>query len=154
MENNNAFKTIIWIVIILVVVAIIAFLVTRGKGKNNTADQNMVIGDAQVDKIDIALLESFPVQVNVLASGTLPDDCTEIGDVVQRYDNGTFYVSLETKRPQDAVCTQVTKPFSKNVSLSGVVGLPKGDYVVDVNGVKGTFAFEVDNFISDTDPLK
>jgi hypothetical protein len=64
-------------------------------------------------------------------------------------------VTLESKRPQNAkVCTQVIQNFEENISLTGVSGLPKGTYTVEVNGVKGAFTLGVDNFISETDPLK
>ncbi|HZJ35859.1 MAG TPA: hypothetical protein VFD29_04465, partial [Gillisia sp.] len=37
-------------------------------------------GLAPVDEIDILILESFPVQINVIARGNLPDPCTEISE--------------------------------------------------------------------------
>ena len=40
------------------------------------------IGLALVDEIDILILESFPVQINVIARGNLPDPCTEISEVL------------------------------------------------------------------------
>ncbi|GAH56872.1 unnamed protein product, partial [marine sediment metagenome] len=41
------------------------------------------IGLASVDEIDILILESFPVQINVIARGNLPDPCTEISEVLK-----------------------------------------------------------------------
>ncbi|MCA9900330.1 MAG: hypothetical protein KC433_19200, partial [Anaerolineales bacterium] len=37
--------------------------------------------EASVDSIEILILESFPVQVNVRARGDLPDGCTTIDNV-------------------------------------------------------------------------
>ena len=37
------------------------------------------VGLAVVDSIDILIMESMPVQVNVVARGNLPDGCTSIG---------------------------------------------------------------------------
>lgn len=153
-DNNNSFKTILWIVLGLVIIVIVVVLLTKKKNVDEVAE-NIVIGEAVVEKIDIAVMESFPVQISVLATGYLPDGCTTVGDVKQRYGNGTFDVTLESKKPLDAQnCTQAIVPFEKNFSLSGVVGLPKGTYAVDVNGVRGQFTLDVDNFISETDPLK
>lgn len=152
MENNNSFKTILWIIIGLVVVAGVVFLLTKNK---KPADENMVIGQAAVDEVQIVKLESFPVQVNVLVKGHLQDGCTTLGDVKQSYATGKFSLNIESKKPLDAQnCTQQISPFEKTVSLAGVVGLPKGTYSVDVNGVKGAFTLEMDNFISEKDPLK
>jgi putative hemolysin len=43
----------------------------------------MIHGEAVVETIDILILESFPVQVNVVARGYLPDGCTEIDEIHQ-----------------------------------------------------------------------
>ena len=37
---------------------------------------------APVEEIEIVILESFPVQVHVIARGNLPDPCTEISEVL------------------------------------------------------------------------
>ena len=107
-------------------------------------------GEAAVDAIDIAILESFPVQVQVLARGNLPDGCTQIDavsqidGVSQQREDQTFSVTITTARPADAMCTQALVPFEETFSLD-VYGLPAGVYTVDVNGVTGTFELAVDN---------
>lgn len=156
MEQNNSFKTILWIIAILIIVVGAVFLLTKDKKQaDDHSDENVVIGEAVVEKIDISLMESFPVQVGVLATGYTQDGCTKIGDVNQRFTDGTFFVTLETKKPLEAEnCTQAIVPFEKSFSLSGVVGLSKGTYKVNINGVLGEFKFDVDNFISETDPIK
>lgn len=153
MEGNNSFKTIMWIIGLLVVVGIIVFLVTKDKEKDYS-DENMVIGEAVVEDFDILMLESFPVQINLAVKGYTPDACTQVGDVKQLYANGVFSVTLESKRPLDEQCAQQIMPFEKTISLSGVVGLPRGEYIVDLNGMRKTFTLDIDNFISDEDPLK
>jgi len=101
------------------------------------------IGLALVDEIDILILESFPVQVQVIASGNLPDPCTEISEVLQEREENTFFITIKTYRPP-GLCIQVLAPFEEIISLE-VYGLPAGTYTVDVNGVQGTFDLEVDN---------
>lgn len=151
--ENNAFKTILWVVLGLAIVGIAVFLLTKDK---KTGDgENMVIGMADVNSIDILKAESFPVQVNVVAKGDLPDGCTTLGDAKQVYDGKSdFTITLETKRPIDATCTQALVPFEKTISLSAANGLAKGTYTVSVNGIMKTFTLETDNFVSQTDPLK
>ncbi len=104
------------------------------------------IGLASVDEIDILILESFPVQVWVIARGNLPDPCTEISEVLQEREGDTFFITIKTYRPP-GFCIQVIAPFEEIIPLE-VYGLPAGTYTVDVNGVQGTFDLEVDNFIS------
>jgi len=94
-------------------------------------------GLASVDEIDIFLLESFPAQVQVIASGNLPDPCTEISEVLQEREGNTFFVSIKTYRPP-GLCIQVLAPFEEIIPLE-VYELPAGTYTVDVNGVQATF---------------
>jgi len=100
-------------------------------------------GLASVDEIDIFILESFPVQVQVIASGNLPDPCTEISEVLQEREGDTFFITIKTYRPP-GFCIQVLAPFEEIIPLE-VYELPAGTYTVDVNGAQDTFDLEVDN---------
>jgi len=100
-------------------------------------------GLASVDEIDILILESFPVQVQVIASGNLPYPCTEISEVLQEKEGNTFFITIKTYR-SPGFCIQMLVPFEEIIPLD-VYGLPAGTYTVDVNGVQGTFDLEVDN---------
>ena len=103
-----------------------------------------IYGQAVVEEIDILILESFPVQVNVVARGYFPDGCTGIDEVRQERAGQAFQVTITTIRPADAMCTEAIVPFEQVVSLD-VAGLEAGTYTVDVNGVTGTFTLAVDN---------
>ena len=104
------------------------------------------IGLATVEEIDILTLESFPVQIFVIASGYLPNPCTEIYQISQEREGNTFFITIETYCSQE-VCIQVIAPFEETIPL-GVYGLPAGTYTVEVNGVQGTFDLEIDNILS------
>lgn len=109
-------------------------------------------GQAIVESVQIELLESFPVRVNVTVRGVLPDSCTRIDQtVVQRVDN-TYQVIVTTLRePEAAACTMAVEPFETAVELD-VEGLPAGTYTVDVNGIQGTFTLSVDNVAVEEEP--
>ena len=102
-----------------------------------------IIGLAPVEEIEIVILESFPVQVHVIASGNLPDPCTEISEVLQEREGNTFFITIKTYR-SPGLCIQVLAPFEEIIPLE-VYGLPAGTYIVDVNGVQDIFVLEVDN---------
>jgi len=98
---------------------------------------------APVEEIEIVILESFPVQVQVIARGNLPDPCTEISEILQEREDDTFFITIKTYR-SPGFCIQVLAPFEEIIPLD-VYGLPAGTYTVDVNGVQATFDLEVDN---------
>lgn len=108
------------------------------------SDDGVVEGVASVETIDILILESFPVQINVVARGNLPDGCTTIDEVIQERDGNTFRVTITTVRPVGMACTEALVPFERIIALD-VYGLPAGVYTVDVNGVTDTFELTVDN---------
>lgn len=101
---------------------------------------------APVEEIEIVILESFPVQVHVIARGNLPDPCTEISEVLQEREGDTFFITIKTYR-SPGFCIQVLAPFEEIIPLE-VYGLPAGTYTVDVNGVQATFDLSIDNIIS------
>lgn len=107
-------------------------------------------GQAVVNSIDVLILESFPVQVNVVARGDLPDSCTRIDEVISQQSENTFRVALTTLRQPDLACTQALTPFEETISLN-VDGLPAGTYNVSVNGVTDSFTLAVDNVVAETD---
>jgi len=106
-------------------------------------------GTAAVGSIDLLMLESFPVQINVVAKGNLPDGCTTIDQVTHVRQGNTFKVTITTARPADRMCTQALVPFEQTIALD-VYGLKAGTYTVDVNGVTKTFTLDMDNALQST----
>lgn len=126
---------------------------------NNTEENNgidYIYSTANVQNIKIVSLESFPVQVQVIAEGYLPDGCTGIDKIKTEREGNTFNINISTKRPKDSVCTQIVKNFTETIPLE-VHGLKAGNYTVNVNGVKRSFELAVDNVLqqsSSTLPAK
>lgn len=113
--------------------------------------EEVIRGTATVESIDIQILESFPVQVRVVAQGLLADGCTTVGEISQELVDNTFMVTINTERPADEVCTQALVPFEETIDLQ-VRGLPAGTYTVNVNGVTGTFTLSTDNVLPEETP--
>jgi inhibitor of cysteine peptidase len=101
---------------------------------------------AQIDDIEILILESFPVQVNVMVHGNLPNGCATIDDIVQERIGQEFRVTITTVQPADVMCAEVLVPFEETISLD-VVGLKAGTYTVNVNGVIRSFDLAMDNVL-------
>lgn len=123
--------------------AIIASIIIACDSDGNFSNNNSV-STAAVDSIEIMILESFPVQVNVIARGFLPDGCTEIGDISQEREGNFFTVTIFTTRDDELICTLALVPFEETIALD-VFGLPAGVYTVMVNDVAGAFELEIDN---------
>ena len=138
---------------LLLVMILSAFLALAGcatpnetptAAANAPGDTDSITGLATVEEVEVILLESFPVQVQVLVKGILPDSCTTIGETnIERIDN-TFNVTVTTVRPAVAECEDGELSFEQTISLDAE-GLPAGKYNIDVNGVKSSFELSVDN---------
>jgi inhibitor of cysteine peptidase len=160
--SNKSIKCMkIAAVLFLACIVALSGCVEKGQNNNNneTANNTTVgqepggeeytYGTATVEKIQIMTLESFPVQIHVLAEGYLPDGCTEVDKVTIEREGNTFTVKISTKRPKDAICTQEIVPFNETTPLD-VQGLKSGNYTVNVNGVTGSFELSVDNTLNDS----
>ncbi|MDX1687523.1 MAG: NBR1-Ig-like domain-containing protein [Candidatus Promineifilaceae bacterium] len=143
----------------LLVVTLAACSLTRGGEQEATAPSDTPTStpeaeeaeepetrQADVESIEVLVLESFPVQVNVIASGTLPDACTTLNEPAPRLEGNTFVVNLTATRLPEEVCSQAVVPFDKVIQLDAE-GLSAGTYTVSVNGVTGTFTLETDNVV-------
>lgn len=116
---------------------------------HGTTGGDYIYGTAKVESIQIVTLESFPVQIQVIAKGYLPDGCTEINEIKNESEGNAFNITISTKRPKDAFCTQAIKSFTETIPLE-VRGLKAGNYTVNVNGVTGSFELPVDNVPEET----
>ncbi len=133
-------------IIVGIVISILSTDSAKPPDNGNNKTGKFIYGNATVESIEIMVLESFPVQIKVNASGYLPDGCTKIDGIVKVKEGNTFLVTIRTVRPADAFCTEAIVPFQEVISLD-VYGLKAGIYNVDVNGIKGTFELKTDNII-------
>lgn len=106
--------------------------------------ENVLVRDAVVTDVQVLLMESWPLQASAQIEGELGDGCTELGPITTQREGDTFYVTVKTSRPAEAVCTMELRFFSESVILD-ILGLDAGTYTVDVNGVTETFTLQQDN---------
>jgi hypothetical protein len=89
-----------------------------------------------IDDVAVHVGESSPVQVSAQVVGYLPDGCTSLGDVTQSRVGNVVSVVITTRR-SGAYCVQRIEVVEKWVALKGP--FPRGDYLVQVNGVARSF---------------
>ncbi len=159
MKTNNNTLVGIFVLLTIIIVTIATFSLGCAEppavpdNKTDTGDQTndeYVYNDAVVEDTEILILESFPIQVHVLATGYLPDGCTQIHEKSVLFDKEEkiFAVDMTTLRPADTMCTEAIVPYEETIVLD-VYGLEKGTYIVDVNGVRNEFELQIDNIISE-----
>ena len=101
--------------------------------------------DAVVENLEVMLLESFPLQANVIIAGYLPDGCTELVEINVERQGMEFVINLTTRRPTGNVaCTMALEPFEKLVDLP-IDGLEAGTYTVVAQDHQAQFILDVEN---------
>ena len=102
--------------------------------KPTTSDENFQRGEAFLDlkASQVVVMESMPVQVNVIIKGDLPSPCHELR-VVPVTDEANKRVDMEvyTLSSQSSLCAAVLQPFEVTVELGS---FSDGTYSVYVNG--------------------
>ncbi|MDQ7091241.1 MAG: hypothetical protein Q9M50_11495 [Methylococcales bacterium] len=101
---------------------------------------------APIQTVDIQILESFPVQVNVVAKGVFSDGCGNIDKTYSKKQGETFTIIITQKRIGE-VCIAALVPFEKVIPLD-VNGLTAGSYNINVNHIKSSFIIPIDNAIT------
>lgn len=91
-------------------------------------------GEAQVDTIEPRILETMPLKAEVVVYGSLPDSCTEFGQMEQRVVGELILVRIETARSVDESCEPGQVDFEESFALN-LADLKAGNYTVEVNGV-------------------
>ena len=144
----KAFRSIL----ILLILALFAAACSGSPDQDATDEpapsSGLIEGEAFIDSIDVLILESFPVQVNVRLAGNLPDGCTTLGETTINYADNRFDIKIATTRPADAACTEALVPFEQSVALD-VLGLSAGDYTVAGGDKTATFNLAIDNVMPD-----
>lgn len=97
----------------------------------------------QVDSLALEVLESFPLQVTATLAGHLPDACSRIESVEERFEpeERTYHLELTAARDADAMCAQVVSPFELTVPIVKA-GLATGEFRVEAHGQAAVFEVE------------
>ena len=82
---------------------------------------------------------SQAVEVEVLVKGAFPDACMELHQVEQERVGNIITATLEMRKPQEAICASVRRPYRFYVMLEGRYNI--GHYTFKLNDK--VFPFEV-----------
>ena len=99
----------------------------------STPAAQVVQGFAKVESVEIQILGTQPIQVDVVSRGYLPDSCTYIQATNQEQKEQFISISILTSRPLNLDCDQIKQPFELHTNLDGTNLIP-GKYTIAVNG--------------------
>ena len=135
----KGFRRYLWVTVMLLLVLA---MTTACAGLSEASNQDRAL----VTDVAVQVQESFPVQVEVLVRGTLPDTCMQVDEIKQdsNPDESLFTLVIETARTDDGDCNPGPVPFEETVALA-MEGLSAGTYTVAVGEVMETFTLQVDN---------
>lgn len=105
----------------------------RDPGDPDEPKDGVITGRAAVDSIEV--VDVGEVSATIVVRGNLADGCTRLADHVQAVQGHIIRVELYTERPADQFCTEALVPFDQEIVID-LRGLEKGEYLIDVNGVK------------------
>src|SRR5512143_2432663 len=141
---NKLLRIAVFITIIgLAVSACAPVLRPAGASDSPTAEPipRTTTREAQVQSVDIEVMNTNPPQVNAVVRGNLSESCATLAPSQVSYASNVFEVKVYAVSPTDRGCIQITTPFETTVALD-TTDLPAGNYTVIANGVSAVFAIQ------------
>ncbi len=100
-----------------------------------------------VENIKVMMTELFPIEVSIVARGSLPDSCTIIDQITEEQDGDTLILKITTASNTNKTCPNKVKQAFAEVIPLDVAGLYSGFYKIKVNNKTDTFELGMDNII-------
>jgi len=95
-------------------------------------EEKMVRKEVNVSSSELIIMESYPLQVNLLVKGALPTPCHHLRAEIHEPDQeNSIHVDLYSLVEPDLACIQVIEPFDEKIPLGTY---PDGTYSVYLNG--------------------
>ena len=82
-------------------------------------------------KVDVQVMESFPMRIALDVAGEHPDGCDLPVHVAQSRDGNSIRVEVYRELPYEIVCPMILRPYADNILLDG--DFVSGSYSVTVN---------------------
>ncbi|NJN15041.1 MAG: hypothetical protein HC822_01385 [Oscillochloris sp.] len=91
-----------------------------------------------IDTVDTAIMESFPIQLQVRFAGILPDGCTSMGEITSERDNAarTITITALGNHSGAEACTMIAQMFEETIIFQGP--FEPGEWTIMVNNVETT----------------
>src|SRR5262245_7680666 len=123
---------------------LLALVASLGCGGSSTAanpaptEPVFVIEPIQIESIELVRGLPVPSGLGVHVKGVVGDGCSELLPMRQLREGSTVTITLERRRPENAICTQIARLYDDVNPLEAA--FPPGTYVVRVNREKVEFS--------------
>jgi hypothetical protein len=95
-------------------------------------DGNLTRGNVYIDRSELLIMESYPIQIALMLQGSLPTPCNKLRVIASPPDEqNRIQVDVYSVIDLEQICVQVLEPFEANTGLGS---FPSGHYTVWVNG--------------------
>lgn len=95
-------------------------------------DGKLTRGNVYIDRSELLIMESYPVQIALVLQGSLPTPCNQLRVIAKPPDEqNRIQVEVYSVIDPGQVCVQVLEPFEANIGLGT---FPTGRYAVWLNG--------------------
>lgn len=95
-------------------------------------DGNLTRGNVYIDRSELLIMESYPVQIALMLQGSLPTPCNQLRVIARPPDKeNRIQVEVYSVIDPEQICAQVLEPFEANIGLGS---FPSGHYSVWANG--------------------
>lgn len=122
----------------VLLLALLTVAFTSGQPGDTSGSERF---QAEVETLALSVLESFPLQVTAKLTGLLPDTCSHLEALEQRFEpeERAYHLVLTARRDSELACAQVISGFEVTVPIVKA-GLASGSFEVEAHGVTTSFA--------------
>jgi hypothetical protein len=138
--NGEEEASLEWIdfLIRLLVALLTAVVGSSGFGVAVPVDTDTFHSPTIIEGVEVMVLESSPMQVNLAVRGAQPDGCEFPVIVEQRREGNTIIVEIYRDMPISLICAAVLLPYRETIALEG-------------SFEPGTYTFRVNDYVVEQD---
>jgi len=100
------------------------------------------IREAQVQSVEIQILQTDPPQINAVIHGNLVESCATLGESQVQYSSNTIRITVYVVSRSDIGCIQTSTPFETTILLN-TNDLSIGTNTVVANGISAVFTLPI-----------
>ncbi|MEO1290625.1 MAG: hypothetical protein AAFV93_23025 [Chloroflexota bacterium] len=107
-------------------------------GGANPPEGNFMRSDTVIESVEVIILESSPMQLQLMVSGFQPDGCDFPVEVEQTVDGNEVTLHIFRNVPMDVMCPSVLNPYDDTIMIdgtfdSGTVNIRVNDFETSVD---------------------